>query len=200
MLPQVNKLINRLLSQPKRFQNKCVDRVSNFKLRIAKGVQKKRFEEYGVQCSQQYQSLRRKDISKYIAKTWEQNCIDMENLILPKPNFSFLRSSKIQSIMTVGPGCDGISGELSFCERFYSSEFLRQLLEEDYVGNAIISNYKYMTSQTRIHHFYHLLKFQENTGKRLETLKDVIEWGGGYGDMARLLRNINSTITYTIID
>ncbi len=200
MLPQVNKLINKLLSRQKQFTSKFIDRVFNFKLRLAKGVQKKRFEEYGAQCSQLYQSLRRKDISKYITKTWEQNCRDMESLLLPRPIFFFLRSSKIQSIMTVGNNCDGLGGELSFCERFYSSKFLRQILEEDCVGNAVISNFKYMTSQTRIHHLYHLLKFQEKTDRKLDTLIDVIEWGGGYGDMARLLRNLNSTITCTIID
>jgi hypothetical protein len=77
---------------------------------------------------------------------------------------------------------------------------LKRLLSEDRVGDPIIRSSKFMTSHNRIHHLYHLLKFHENTGVKAEGLQKAMEWGGGYGNMARLLHRLNPGMTYVIVD
>jgi len=184
----------------KQIMRNCIDRVSSLQLCLTKSIQKRRFEKVSAQCLHNYKNLCKESISKYLTEAWEKKCQKMERIMLPTPDFSFLRDPEIQATMTLSGGGEILKAELSYCEKRIPPKVLRPLLKEDYVGHPVIRNYKYLTSHTRIHHLYHLLKFESKTKKRLEDLTDIIEWGGGYGDMALLLRRINSSITYTIID
>jgi hypothetical protein len=47
------------------------------------------------------------------------------------------------------------------------------------VGNPILMNSAYLTSHNSIHHFYHLMKFQDKARINLSQLGIVVEWGGG---------------------
>lgn len=197
---QIRRFKNKYSLPIKVIRGECIDKISQLLLLLTKGFQKQRFQKYSNQCMQQYTSLRQENISKYITKAWAQKVQVMERLILPTPVFSFLRNSEIKATMFLSGEGDSLKGELNFCENFYSKKLLKQLLQEDYVGNPIIKSFKYLTSHNRIHHLYHLLQFQLKTKKKINSLKDFIEWGGGYGDLVRLLYRINSDITYTIID
>jgi hypothetical protein len=75
-----------------------------------------------------------------------------------------------------------------------------RLLREDYVGLPTIANARFMTSANRAHHANHLASYCHNIGKHFWNQDSIGEWGGGYGDMARLIRRMNPSATYTIID
>jgi len=86
-------------------------------------------------------------------------------------------------------------------EKGFSEDRLKILLEEDYVGNPLIINSTYLTSHNSIHHLYHLIKFLEKTKSNLDEISTVVEWGGGYGNLAKIFRRLKSaTHTYIIID
>lgn len=55
-------------------------------------------------------------------------------------------------------------------------------------------------SGTTIHHAYHLERWSEITGLLLSELRSVVEWGGGFGNMARLVLSVAPDCRYTIID
>jgi hypothetical protein len=44
------------------------------------------------------------------------------------------------------------------------------------------------------------VKFQSETGIKLDAINTVVEFGGGYGSMCRLMRRISLNTTYIIID
>lgn len=47
------------------------------------------------------------------------------------------------------------------------------------------------TSTNTIHHAFHLLRFEEVTGRRLREHATVVEWGAGYGNLCKLLLRLH---------
>jgi hypothetical protein len=57
-----------------------------------------------------------------------------------------------------------------------------------------------VSSGNLIHHAYHLARFEEATGQRIDGLGCVVEFGGGYGNMCRTVRRAGFTGPYIILD
>jgi len=47
---------------------------------------------------------------------------------------------------------------------------------------------------------YHIQKFKDITGVSIESCGSVIEFGGGFGNMCKVINNQNKDISYTIFD
>ena len=174
--------------------------LSYLRLAKIKGSQKSRFEALKNRCSRYYIYLSKKDISNFMTPIWGNYSQEIEKAILPSPHFSFLRNRIIRTTMFVTAGGKWINEELEFLEKSIPEERLTEILEEDYIGNPILINSEYLTSHNSIHQLYHLMKFQEKTKINLDRLESIIEWGGGYGNMAKILRRMLPGVTYIIID
>lgn len=196
----IQNYFNKAIWKTRFLINQIVLSPSYLRLARIKGHQKIKFENLSRRCAQYYINLSRQDASAFITPLWENYNKKLERIILPYLNFSFLRDRTIRETMFVMAGGEWINEELAFLEKSISKEKLMKILEEDYVGNPILINPIYFTSHNSIHHFYHFLNFQEKTKIDLEKIDTVIEWGGGYGNMAKLLKRILPEITYTIID
>jgi hypothetical protein len=62
-------------------------------------------------------------------------------------------------------------------------------------------NSTYLTSHNSIHHLFHLFRFLDKTHCDLDQIDTIVEWGGGYGNMAKIFERLKSTpSTYIIID
>jgi hypothetical protein len=77
---------------------------------------------------------------------------------------------------------------------------VKKMLRESILGIPIIVNLKYLTSNNTIHQAYHLSSYSLLTGFNIINSNKIVEWGGGYGCMARLIRKVNQFCTYIIID
>lgn len=82
----------------------------------------------------------------------------------------------------------------------FGLEIAKKLLLEDYIGMQIITDREFLTSANRSHHASHLAYYTQSRKRNFWDSDSIIEWGGGYGNMARIIRNMNPGITYTIID
>lgn len=51
-----------------------------------------------------------------------------------------------------------------------------------------------------VHHLYHLERFEKATGRKIGKMKSVVEFGGGYGNMARAVANSGAVEACSIID
>jgi len=148
-----------------------------------------------------YGKLKKYDVSKFTTPVWEQLNAEIESTLLPYPCFSFLRNPLIRSTMVIADFGQVLKQELAMLEQQVSKDKLKALLEEDYVGNPLIINSTYLTSHNSIHHLYHLTKFLKITKSTLDEINTVVEWGGGYGNLARIFKRLNlATHTYIIID
>lgn len=100
-----------------------------------------------------------------------------------------------------GAGGKGIRNEMPFLEKKISRDELEALLEEDYVGDPLIINSTYLTSYKSILNLYHFIRFFDTTQCNLDQIATVVEWGGGYGNMAKIFKRLKSApSTYIIID
>jgi hypothetical protein len=57
------------------------------------------------------------------------------------------------------------------------------------------------TSSNTVHQLYHLLRYEQETGRRLQDAGTIVEWGGGFGSLMRLIfRMHGGRPTCVIID
>lgn len=114
----------------------------------------------------------------------------------------FLSHPKIRTTMVLGKssGIYETKERLVLLEENLSKDILKILLKEDYIGKPIISHATYKTSANRAHHAMHLAMYQNITNHYFWETTSILEVGGGYGGMARVLRKINPLITYIIVD
>lgn len=128
---------------------------------------------------------------------WRQNQLDLRDHVAKDDPRSFLRWPVIQRTMFVLPSTPYVHEET--LPALIASRWL-PLLAEDRCGRpALIPGYS--TSGNLVGHAYHLLRFERSTGRNLGTMRRVLEVGGGYGSMTRLLYRLtlgNSELT--IID
>jgi len=80
------------------------------------------------------------------------------------------------------------------------NKLFKKLLVEDNVGNPIRYFLYPISSGNRIREVFHLLIFSNFIKIPLSKIDNIYEFGGGYGNMARLFYKINKKINYTIFD
>lgn len=148
-----------------------------------------------------YNHLKKYNISQFTTPLWDDFNAKLETALLPSPSFSFLRNPIIRHTMFVDDGGKWLNEEIKFLEDKIDENKLKDILQEDYVGNPHILNSKYLTSHNSIHHLYHIIRFLDRTKCDPEQINTIVEWGGGYGNMAKIFKRLKSApCTYIIID
>ncbi len=166
-----------------------------------KKYQLENFELSKSSFNEKYMQLKQHDISQLTTNCWQEYNEKFEKVFLPEPPFLFLRNSMILKTMFVSAGGKWLESELLFLEKTFDRKILKKLLEEDFIGGPIIQNNKYQTSHNSIHQLYHLGRFLSSTKCDLAQITSVIDWGGGYGNLAKIFKRLKSNnLTYTIID
>ena len=133
-------------------------------------------------------------------KVWVDNRNQLRDLVLREDPREFLRWDVIVYTMYVGDArC--IRQELKHLKR--SSKWntcWKTLIEESSVGNPRRSAMFPRSSGNVIHHTYHLCQLEEKTGIKIGNLGLVLEFGGGYGSMCRLIHKLGFSGRYVIVD
>ena len=136
---------------------------------------------------------------KFILKPWSKNYSHIEKKFINN-DVRFLQDRIIKNTMFLSTGGKWQNTQIKYLESKMNEEKLKELLRENCVGYPTITSFKYNSSHNLIHHLYHLVKFQSETGCDIDSLSTVVEFGGGYGSMCRLIKRLNFTSTYVIID
>jgi len=136
--------------------------------------------------------LNRKETHKIFSKK-------VYSLIRSKKFLNFIQNSFIQQMFFIH-------------NRFYLFYYLREmqkskkwklwqkLIKETSVGNPIRYFLYPDSSGNKIFQIYHLKKYEEFSKINLKKFDEVIEFGGGYGNMAASFSKINSKVKFTIFD
>ena len=121
----------------------------------------------------------------FVRPDWAERASDLERFLLPVPPLDFLRHPAIRYQMFVDEGV--VPHELPWVlERLASPG----LLSEDPVGappTIAVPGTDVRTSSNTIHQVHHLLAYEEATGRSVSDARTVVEWGGGFGSLMRLL-------------
>ncbi|MDC0273005.1 putative sugar O-methyltransferase [bacterium] len=135
-------------------------------------------------------------VGTYEWDVWRRKIKDAFSKKLP---VYFLHNSLVGKTMVHGSVAHQ-EEKLSKIRSIYSSKIAKTLLKESVIGFPIITSLKYKSSANTIHQAFHLSCYYEKTNKNLVESKNIVEWGGGYGCLARILCQINPSCTYTILD
>lgn len=131
-------------------------------------------------------------------KTHAQFNIYLKKLIIEKRFKNFLRESVIQKIFFVHNRIYIFFMLIKII--FNKNKLYRKLLVEDNIGNPVRYFLYPKSSGNRIREVYHLLTFSDFIKIPLSKITNIYEFGGGYGNMARLFYKINKNINYNIFD
>jgi hypothetical protein len=175
-------------------------RFSRAYLARRKHVQQARFGVAQGQFLATYEALKETGGSAYTTPWWDAEAAKMASALLPVAPANFLQDPTIRWEM-IARGEGMLAAELPALEEAYGPDELLRVLEEDVVGGQELNVAKYHTCINSIHHAYHIHRFVESTGRKPSDFSTVLEWGGGYGNLAKIfLRWAQAPVTYIIVD
>ena len=121
------------------------------------------------------------------------------NLILKKQLLNFLQVGFVQQMFFIH---NRIFILFELLELFKDKKwsFWKKLISEDNIGNPVRFFIYPYSSGNKIHQIFHLKKFNDFSEINLREFDNVIEFGGGYGNMAKTFKKINPEINYIIFD
>ncbi len=157
-----------------------------------------RFRKLARSFTQNYAFVREYEGGRYVRDDWSARNLELKRHLLPEPELSFLHLPDIRYQMFVGDTC--ASEELRFLAHMRID---RSILREDPIGSPplLLDVDGVITSPNMVHHVHHLKRFESATNTTCSSLPTVLEWGGGYGSLARLFRRMTVFApTYVIVD
>jgi len=131
---------------------------------------------------------------------WTSATKTIEEYFIKNFNSSFLRHPVLKSTMFAHLPSPAKTIQKKLLQSYFSNEQLKKILKENSLGSPILNDFEYTTSGNSIHHLYHLAKFGQELDVKIQNFNSYLELGGGYGNMARLVKRINPKATYSIID
>lgn len=139
----------------------------------------------------------RKKISK--KKTHKIFSNSVSEMIKEKKLINFMRNGFIQQMFFIHNRMYLFSYliELKNSNKW---KFWKKLLKENSVGSPIKYFLYPSSSGNKIFQTYHLKSYEDFLKSDIKNLNKIIEFGGGYGNMAETFKKINKDVDYTIFD
>lgn len=156
---------------------------------------------YSKKYSDFIESMNKQGLQFYPVGTYEWDLWRRELLTTFSSNLPlyFLHNKLISETMMFGNSVHQ-QEKISFIESALEAPDIKKMLRESIIGFPVITNIKYVTSENSIHQSFHLASYINNTNKNILRNKFIVEWGGGYGCLARIARKMNPNCTYVIMD
>lgn len=132
-------------------------------------------------------------------QSWHNNMVNLQELALGTDPRNFLSWEVVGSTMFVKYAKYSRTEFRYLQERPDRMRWLSALKEIN-TGNPVKCPFEKSTSCNLLHHAYHVARFESETGKRADSFRTIVEFGGGYGSMCRLFFNLNFSGRYLIFD
>jgi len=133
-------------------------------------------------------------------KAWTEFGKRLRDLVMGDDPRRFLRWDVIRKTMFVGSSLY-VARELKYLKRRPDWESRwKPVLREDSCGHPKPYFLYPASSANLIHHAYHLCQMEEKTGLSIDQVNLVVEFGGGYGGMCRLVHRFGFKGTHVIYD
>ncbi len=134
-----------------------------------------------------------------IHESWSQNIADLESYFVSQMNEDFISNRVINGTMVF------TNREVHKLEMKNISAAFDKKKAEEIISKGL--NTAFLSGKSRrstlinsAHHLHHLMRFEQVTGRKIRDIESAVEFGGGYGNMARIVENIGSCKTYSIVD
>jgi FkbM family methyltransferase len=131
---------------------------------------------------------------------WVANRVRLRRCILEEDPWEFLTWDVVTGSMFVG-NRPFIESELRYLMgRPDWTHTWEDILEEDHAGRPKPYKGYRRSSGNRIHQAYHLARFEQETGLSVSRYPLIVEFGGGYGSLCRLIHKLGFNGRYIIFD
>lgn len=143
------------------------------------------FDELAQRFGERVAAVRSRVDARYVRPDWARRNAELERDLLPVPPQDFLRHPSIAFQMFVNERL--LPHELPYVRSRLADE---RLLAEPPVGGpptVALPDSDIRTSSNTVHQAFHLLRYQEATGRRIAEAATIVEWGGGFGALVRLI-------------
>lgn len=131
--------------------------------------------------------------------TWPEKRREILTRILQDDISEFLTWSCVIVTMFVGDA-PYIKTEHRAIVSGRSPDRWRYAFQEDWIGKPPALPWLSQSSGNLVHLTHHVFQWEMVTGKKISDLSSIVEIGGGYGAMARIVRRLGFSGDYTIID
>lgn len=144
--------------------------------------------------------LETSQVNSDTSHTWNQRRREVRRYLISRDPSAMLTWTPIVRTMTFGflPWLRAEFNALSRAAGWKTR--WRDALHENRAGLPMPSHVYLPSSGTLIHHAYHLHRFTRMTGEAITDFQEIIEFGGGYGSMARLITRLGFRGRYHIHD
>jgi len=134
------------------------------------------------------------------AHTWPRYLWDIRRHVREGDPNDFLTWSTLHATMFVGSGAYFVADELKALEADDWDRW-KLAIEEPWIGKPepMPGPYQFTTGNM-IHQAYHLLQFEQMAGVQVQDLDRIVEFGGGYGALAWIVRGLGFLGEYLIYD
>jgi hypothetical protein len=135
----------------------------------------------------------------FVHPEWEENIREVERYFLERFEMAFLGHPRINGTMVFTDRA-AHAAEWSFLETWRPGDTLRNYLAGGMNDGFLEGKLRHAALINSTHHLYHLARFEKFLGEPIDGIGTVVEFGGGYGNLARIFRNVGHLSRYTIID
>lgn len=139
------------------------------------------------------------DIDKFVLPAWRENISSIKDYVDRGDFRGFLDTRVFNGTMFAG-NQQYVIDELVWLESTGASAVSKTMLStnEHLPEDRMFPGYP--VSGNTIHHAFHIMYYEHVTGQSLSDSQTVVEFGGGYGNFCRLMRMMNGSSTYVIVD
>lgn len=164
-------------------------------------VQRLRFYRNRGKFYHIYIKLQRLGAEPFVMPFWQDVNKKALKSFEPKPKWDFLSNRAIKDTMFVAGDQNWLDKQIAFLQKQVGAPLMRMATEDPAGDPWLLDSVPYKTSHNTLHHLYHIYFYLHKTKIKKSDLKTVVEWGGGYGNFAKLWkRHIDPEATYIIID
>lgn len=140
----------------------------------------------------------------FLSKEWLQNLENFEKTAIdygPAWN-NFIQHPVIQQSMFMDARGELMQHQSSLVKKYLPEEIWKKSLQETKIGSPpSVYVDDIFSSHNTIHHNYHIARYVKKLGiNNWNNVENIVEWGGGYGNFCRIVKNIKNKLTYSIID
>jgi hypothetical protein len=131
--------------------------------------------------------------------SWERHRYELRRHAEKDDPTDFLNWSTMTATMFVGEA-EFIRDEYDVLRGSDERQRWMDAIIDPCFGNPQRLSYHPMTTGSMVHQAYHLCQWEQATGRRVENLSRIVEFGAGYGAMAVICRHLGFDGDYVILD
>ena len=131
---------------------------------------------------------------------WMRRSESMIDDVLHSGDFQLFAHDSLRYAMIVGSSGNCMRSQLDYLMSRLPTETLHWLLREPRIQGIPVNSVRFECSHNNIHHLHHLTLFEDYVNTAISDFNFIAEFGGGYGNMARLVKMMVPDVTYLIVD